>query len=117
MPDFGEMADKAKDFAGDHDKQSDEALDKAADFADDKTDNTTDKSSDQLSDGRPSTRSRRDPRSHDAQIWQVSALAAGTRTGPVHPLQSRRFMLKLRPVSHHALNSGRFRGCYGQAGW
>ena len=32
MPDFGEMADKAKDFAGDHDKQSDEALDKAADF-------------------------------------------------------------------------------------
>ena len=37
MPDFGEMADKAKDFAGDHDKQSDEALDKAADFADDKT--------------------------------------------------------------------------------
>ena len=37
MPDFGEMADKAKDFAGEHDKQSDEALDKAADFADDKT--------------------------------------------------------------------------------
>ena len=30
MPDFGEMADKAKDFAGDDDKQSDEALDKAA---------------------------------------------------------------------------------------
>ena len=39
MPDFGEMADKAKDFVGDHDKQSDEALDKAADFADDKTGN------------------------------------------------------------------------------
>ncbi len=39
MPDFGEMADKAKDFAGDHDKQSDEALDKATDFADDKTGN------------------------------------------------------------------------------
>ncbi|HEY7263370.1 MAG TPA: antitoxin [Trebonia sp.] len=38
MPDFGEMADKAKDFAGDHDKQSDEALDKAADFAGDKYD-------------------------------------------------------------------------------
>ena len=37
MPDFGEMADKAKDFAGEHDKQSDEALDKAAELADDKT--------------------------------------------------------------------------------
>jgi hypothetical protein len=42
MPDFGEMADKAKDFAGDHDKQSDEALDKAKDFADDKTGNKYD---------------------------------------------------------------------------
>jgi hypothetical protein len=42
MPDFGEMADKAKDFAGDHDKQSDEALDKAADFAGDKTGNKYD---------------------------------------------------------------------------
>jgi MT0933-like antitoxin protein len=39
MPDFGEMANKAKDVAGDHDKQSDEALDKAADFAGDKTGN------------------------------------------------------------------------------
>jgi hypothetical protein len=39
MPDFGEMADKAKEFAGDHDKQSDEALDKATEFADDKTGN------------------------------------------------------------------------------
>jgi hypothetical protein len=37
MPDFGEMADKAKDFVGEHDKQSDEVLDKAAEFADDKT--------------------------------------------------------------------------------
>jgi MT0933-like antitoxin protein len=37
MPDFGEMADKAKDFAGEHDKQSDEVLDKAEEFADDKT--------------------------------------------------------------------------------
>jgi hypothetical protein len=37
MPDFSEMADKAKDFAGSHDKESDEALDKAADFADDRT--------------------------------------------------------------------------------
>jgi hypothetical protein len=37
MPDFSEMADKAKDFAGSHDKQSDEALDKAADFANDRT--------------------------------------------------------------------------------
>ena len=42
MPDFGEMADKAKDFAGEHDKQSDEALDKAADFASDKTGNKYD---------------------------------------------------------------------------
>ena len=42
MPDFGEMADKAKDFAGDHDKQSDEALDKATDFVDDKTGNKYD---------------------------------------------------------------------------
>ena len=33
MPDFGDMADKAKDFAGDHDKQSDEAFDKASEFA------------------------------------------------------------------------------------
>ena len=37
MPDFSEMGDKAKDFAGEHDKQSDEAFDKAADFANDKT--------------------------------------------------------------------------------
>ena len=37
MPDFSEMADKAKDFAGQHDKQSDEAMDKAADFANDRT--------------------------------------------------------------------------------
>jgi MT0933-like antitoxin protein len=42
MPDFGDMANKAKDFAGDHDKQSDEALDKATDFADDKTGNKYD---------------------------------------------------------------------------
>ena len=42
MADFGEMTDKAKDFAGDHDKQSDEALDKAADFAGDKTGNKYD---------------------------------------------------------------------------
>jgi hypothetical protein len=42
MPDFGEMADQAKDFAGQHDKQSDEALDKAAEFADDKTGNKYD---------------------------------------------------------------------------
>ena len=42
MPDFGEMADKAKDFTGDHDKQSDEALDKAADFVGDKTGNKYD---------------------------------------------------------------------------
>jgi hypothetical protein len=42
MPDFGKMADKAKDFAGDHDKQSDEALDKGEDFVDDKTGNKYD---------------------------------------------------------------------------
>jgi hypothetical protein len=42
MPDFSEMADKAKDFAGDHDQQSDEALDKASQFADDKTGNKYD---------------------------------------------------------------------------
>jgi hypothetical protein len=42
MPDFSDMADKAKNFAGDHDKQSDEALDKAEQFADDKTGNKHD---------------------------------------------------------------------------
>jgi hypothetical protein len=42
MPDFSDMADKAKNFAGDHDKQSDEALDKADQFADDKTGNKYD---------------------------------------------------------------------------
>ena len=42
MPDFSEMADKAKDFAGSHDQQSDEALDKAESFADDKTGNKYD---------------------------------------------------------------------------
>jgi hypothetical protein len=42
MPDFSEFADKAKDLAGSHDKQSDEALDKAEQFADDKTGNKYD---------------------------------------------------------------------------
>lgn len=42
MPDFDEMANKAKDFADEHDKQSDEALDKAAEFADEKTGNKYD---------------------------------------------------------------------------
>jgi hypothetical protein len=37
MPDFGDMANKAKDFIGDHDKQSDEAFDKAADYANERT--------------------------------------------------------------------------------
>jgi hypothetical protein len=37
MPDFGEMANKAKEFIGSHDKQSDEALDKAADFINERT--------------------------------------------------------------------------------
>jgi MT0933-like antitoxin protein len=42
MPDFGDMADKAKGFIGDHDEQSDEAFDKATDFANDKTGNKYD---------------------------------------------------------------------------
>ncbi len=42
MPDFGEFADDAKKFAGEHDQQSDEAFDKAAQFADDKTGNKFD---------------------------------------------------------------------------
>ena len=42
MPDFGDMADKAKNFIGDHDEQADEAFDKAADFANDKTGNRFD---------------------------------------------------------------------------
>ena len=42
MPDFGDMADKAKGFIGGHDEQSDEAFDKAADFANDKTGNKYD---------------------------------------------------------------------------
>ena len=37
MPDFGEMARKAKEFASSHGKQSDEALDKAADFVNERT--------------------------------------------------------------------------------
>ncbi len=39
MPDFGELAGKAKDFIGEHDAQSDEAFDKAVEFADEKTGN------------------------------------------------------------------------------
>jgi len=42
MPDFGELADKAKDFAGDHPDQVKEGMDKAGDFADDKTGNRFD---------------------------------------------------------------------------
>jgi hypothetical protein len=42
MPDFGEFADDAKKFAGEHDQQSDEAFDKAAQFADGKTGNKFD---------------------------------------------------------------------------
>jgi hypothetical protein len=37
MPDFSEMAKKAKDFVGSHDQQSDEALDKAAEFVNERT--------------------------------------------------------------------------------
>jgi hypothetical protein len=39
MPDFGDLAGKAKDFIGEHDAQSDEAFDKAVEFADEKTGN------------------------------------------------------------------------------
>ena len=42
MPDFGDLAGKAKDFIGEHDAQSDEAFDKAAEFVDDKTGNKFD---------------------------------------------------------------------------
>jgi MT0933-like antitoxin protein len=37
MPDFSEYADKAKEFAGEHEKQTDEGVQKAGDFADQKT--------------------------------------------------------------------------------
>lgn len=37
MPDFGELADKAKEFAGEHSDQVQEGMDKAGDFADQKT--------------------------------------------------------------------------------
>ncbi|HEY3732396.1 MAG TPA: antitoxin [Streptosporangiaceae bacterium] len=37
MPDFGEFADKAKEFAGEHPDQVQEGLDKAGDFLDQKT--------------------------------------------------------------------------------
>lgn len=48
MPDFGEMADKAKEFAGEHSDQVQEGLDKGGDFADQKT---GDRFSDQIKDG------------------------------------------------------------------
>ena len=37
MPDFSEMADKAKQFADEHPDQANEGLDKAENFAEDKT--------------------------------------------------------------------------------
>jgi hypothetical protein len=37
MPDFGELADKAKEFAGEHSDQVKEGVDKVGDFADQKT--------------------------------------------------------------------------------
>lgn len=37
MPDFGEMADKAKQFAGEHPDQVDEGLEKAGNLAEEKT--------------------------------------------------------------------------------
>jgi hypothetical protein len=39
MPDFGELADEAKKFVGEHSDQVDEGLEKAGDFVDDKTGN------------------------------------------------------------------------------
>jgi MT0933-like antitoxin protein len=39
MPDFGELADEAKKFAGEHSDQVKEGLEKAGDFADEKTGN------------------------------------------------------------------------------
>jgi hypothetical protein len=48
MPDFGEMADKAKEFAGEHSDQVQEGLEKAGDFADQKTGG---RFSDQIKDG------------------------------------------------------------------
>jgi hypothetical protein len=42
MPDFDELANEAKSFADDHDKQSDEVFDDAAKFADEKTGNKYD---------------------------------------------------------------------------
>jgi hypothetical protein len=48
MPDFGELADEAKNLAGQHSDQVQEGLDKAADFADQKTGNRFD---DQIKDG------------------------------------------------------------------
>jgi hypothetical protein len=37
MPDFSEMADKAKQLAGEHPDQADEGLDKVENFAEEKT--------------------------------------------------------------------------------
>ena len=39
MPDFGELADEAKKFAGEHSDQVKEGLEKAGDFVDEKTGN------------------------------------------------------------------------------
>ena len=48
MPDFGNMAKKAREFASNHPDQVDEATDKANDFADDRT---GDRYSDQIDKG------------------------------------------------------------------
>lgn len=39
MPDFGDLADKAKEFAGEHSDQVNEGIEKAGDAVDDKTGN------------------------------------------------------------------------------
>jgi hypothetical protein len=48
MPDFGDLADEAKKFAGEHSDQVDQGLEKAGDFVDDKTGN---RFGDQIKDG------------------------------------------------------------------
>jgi hypothetical protein len=39
MPDFGDLADKAKEFAGEHSDQVNEGIEKVGDAVDDKTGN------------------------------------------------------------------------------
>ena len=55
MPDFGGMADKAKDMAGDHSDKVDQGIEKAGDTVDDKTGN---KFEDQVDKGQDAARDR-----------------------------------------------------------